>query len=368
MGCPCNNNESVVTPVGNNCGCEECANKCGTPISADCIVLDSLPPTCAPYEQGDSLTEVIGALSTKIPTTFSSSTATITDTTVGGCRTVNIEVIPPNVIVPEVCIQSGSDYITVVQEDNCTVIGTTLPDAPSDAVCRFLKSCSGNQSWIEPGDITSSTPAITITNGGGVLASNVTAQVDLTTGDLTETVSNVLTITGGTDSQVGGNTTIQVKTNALNQAGVVPAPTSSNANKVWSTDSSGNPGWRPMPLSGAYLPTVDDFVNLSNVVVDPFASFYTIIGDIVTVSLFVRITPISTGTSGFSLTVPVTSSSMVAPTGVISGAENTGFSAIGYVSSTASFTKVFSFFNILSLGVTSDPPLCITFSYNLNYQ
>lgn len=280
MGCPCNNNESVVTPVGNNCGCEDCANKCGTPISADCIILDSPPSTCAPYEQGDSLTEVIGALSEKVPTTFSSSTATITDTTVGGCRTVNIEVIPPNVIVPEVCIQSGSNYITVVQEDDCTVIGTTLPDAPSDAVCRFLKSCSGNQSWIEPGDITSSTPAITITNGDGVLASNVTAQVDLTTGNLTETVSNVLTITGGTDSQVGGNTTIQVKTNAVNQAGVVPAPTSSNANKVWSTDASGNPNWTRKVYSGTYIPLLDS--SSVNVATHSWSlSTYTVIDNVV---------------------------------------------------------------------------------------
>lgn len=306
MGCPCNNNESVITPVGNNCGCEDCANKCGTPISADCITLDSPPSNCAPYEQGDSLTEVIGALSAKIPTTFNSSTATITDTTIGGCRTVNIEVIPPNVIVPEVCIQSGSDFITVVQEDDCTVIGLTLPDAPSDSACRILKSCSGNQSWVEPGDITSSTPAITITNGDGVLASNVTAQVDLTTGDLTESGSNVLTITGGTDSQVGGNTTIQVKTNALNQDGVVPAPTSSNANKVYSTDASGNPGWGDLFSTG----TFDEQMSLGSVNISNAAgngSRYFDFGSykIIEKACFVTFTAASLATS-FYFTIPFT--------------------------------------------------------------
>ena len=42
-------------------------------------------------------------------------------------------------------------------------------------------------------------------------------------------------------TEVDSNTWVENKVNA---AGYVTAPTASNANKVWKTDSSGNPGWR----------------------------------------------------------------------------------------------------------------------------
>jgi hypothetical protein len=46
------------------------------------------------------------------------------------------------------------------------------------------------------------------------------------------------------DIASGTISTDRLPTNAVNQTGVVTAPTISNANKVWKTDASGVPGWR----------------------------------------------------------------------------------------------------------------------------
>lgn len=66
----------------------------------------------------------------------------------------------------------------------------------------------------------------------------------VTAGDLT-TSNPALAITGGTGAVLGTGTSIDVLTNALNQAGIVTGPTLANANQVWGTNNAGVPGWIP---------------------------------------------------------------------------------------------------------------------------
>jgi hypothetical protein len=51
------------------------------------------------------------------------------------------------------------------------------------------------------------------------------------------------------DIASGTISTDRLPTNAVNQTGLVIAPTSSNASRVWKTDASGNPGWREEEIS-----------------------------------------------------------------------------------------------------------------------
>lgn len=77
----------------------------------------------------------------------------------------------------------------------------------------------------------------------GVASAAVDINPLITKGNLTENTSSVLTITNGTAAVLGTGTSIEVKNNALNQAGVVTGTTAANANQVWGTDGSGNPAW-----------------------------------------------------------------------------------------------------------------------------
>lgn len=63
-----------------------------------------------------------------------------------------------------------------------------------------------------------------------------------TTGDLTTTTPGV-SVTNGTGAVLGSGTSVEVATNALNQNGLVPGPTAANGLQVWGTDIAGNPGW-----------------------------------------------------------------------------------------------------------------------------
>lgn len=66
----------------------------------------------------------------------------------------------------------------------------------------------------------------------------------IVTGDIT-TSNNAVTLTNNTGRLVGASTmTVDVKTNDLNQKGLVPAPTGGNGNQVWGTDNTGTPAWQ----------------------------------------------------------------------------------------------------------------------------
>lgn len=85
----------------------------------------------------------------------------------------------------------------------------------------------------------------------------------ITSGNLTETTSAVLTITGGTGAVLGSGTTIEVKANTVSQDGFVTAPTVTNANSYWGTDVSGNPSWRSSPTLIPFTPTFAALANIS---------------------------------------------------------------------------------------------------------
>ncbi|MBX7243222.1 MAG: hypothetical protein K1X92_15865, partial [Bacteroidia bacterium] len=71
-------------------------------------------------------------------------------------------------------------------------------------------------------------------------ANNAIIKNDLLAG----VANNAVSITNGTGQIVGGlNATVNVATNALNQAGVVTGTTAANANQVWGTNGLGVPGW-----------------------------------------------------------------------------------------------------------------------------
>ena len=106
------------------------------------------------------------------------------------------------------------------------------------------------------------TTATNITDVWGTDAAGVPAWRDpnalLNKNDLVAGVgNNAVSITNGTGQIVGGvNATVNVATNALNQAGVVTGTTGANANQVWGTDALGNPAW--------ITPTNDDWHLIGN--------------------------------------------------------------------------------------------------------
>lgn len=73
-------------------------------------------------------------------------------------------------------------------------------------------------------------------------------------GNGTITITQAGSTRGSFTVNQSGNTTISLtdtntdtntwQANTVAQNGYVTAPTTSNANKVWKTDASGNPGWR----------------------------------------------------------------------------------------------------------------------------
>ena len=92
--------------------------------------------------------------------------------------------------------------------------------------------------------VQSGNPAISVTGGTtGSIVGGIDLTIGLNTKDVT-TSNSAITITNGTGQVVGAaNMGIDIATNTLNQAGIVPAPTAANPNRVWGTDASGNPGW-----------------------------------------------------------------------------------------------------------------------------
>lgn len=66
----------------------------------------------------------------------------------------------------------------------------------------------------------------------------------IATGDIT-TTNTAITLTNNSGRLVGTSTmTVDVKTNDLNQKGIVPGPTGGNGNQVWGTDNAGAPAWQ----------------------------------------------------------------------------------------------------------------------------
>src|ERR1043165_6427587 len=66
----------------------------------------------------------------------------------------------------------------------------------------------------------------------------------INTGDITSS-NNAIVMTNNTGRLVGTSAmTLDVKTNDLNQKGIVPGPTGGNNYQVWGTDNAGAPAWQ----------------------------------------------------------------------------------------------------------------------------
>ena len=123
-------------------------------------------------------------------------------------------------------------------------------------------------------DVVSTNPHLTVLNGTGQIVGTNNMSIDLITSNVTTTGSAALSVNSGTNGSIigasplninlsegnlttttsgltisgtgktlGSNLIIDVATNALNQQGLVAAPTLANTHQVWATDASGNPSW-----------------------------------------------------------------------------------------------------------------------------
>lgn len=194
----------------------------------------------------------------------------------------------------------GTD-ITISAESNGSLMyfdGTNWVNLPIGAAGQVLVTSGGVPTWVNAntlytaGDLTTTTSGVTVTGGTGAVlgagttvnvATNALNQNGLVTGPtagnslqvwgtnalgnpgwvavstllttrnvLAGVANNAVSITNGTGQVVGAaDMTVNVATNALNQAGVVTGTTAANANQVWGTDALGNPAW--------ITPTNDDW-------------------------------------------------------------------------------------------------------------
>ena len=186
----------------------------------------------------------------------------------------------------------GTD-ISISAESNGSLMyfdGTNWVNLGVGTAGQILSISGGVPTWINPaaapttGDLTTTTTGITVTGGTGAvlgagttvnIATNALGQNGLVTGPtianplevwgtdalgnpswvaissllttrnvLAGAGNNAVSITNGTNQVVGAtDLTVNVATNALNQAGVVTGTTGANANQVWGTDALGNPAW-----------------------------------------------------------------------------------------------------------------------------
>lgn len=136
---------------------------------------------------------------------------------------------------------SGTDGITVTGGTSAVVgSGASISQHVADATHNgYLSSTdwgtfNGKQGALTPGSISTSSSNFSVTNGASsTVGPNVT--VNLTEGNLTESTSSVLTITGGTNAVLGSGASIQVKQASTSQSGYL-------SNTDWNTFNSKGSG------------------------------------------------------------------------------------------------------------------------------
>jgi hypothetical protein len=307
MSCACG--ETVVMPQG----CKKCKDNCRNGYTpTGCIVWSAGDENCLGIKDGDTGNEFLPVIAKAIPKIQSSTLSVNESVSNNGCRVITID-SPLNPI----CF-ADSDTITVGQTPSgCWQFTSALPAPPTDNLdCLVLRKCGNDLGWFPSNDFT---------------------PYDLTKSG---TGSGALNITGGSGA-VANPANIQVFQNAINQQGVVPGTTISDAKKVYQADSSGNPGWGVIVDSGTYTPIASIlYGDISSVNINT-AGIYTRIGNIINVvqHLVVIFNPATPASAyGFSLTLPISQiiNTIGSITGHVIGLMSTvsvGYPTIGIVDS-----------------------------------
>ncbi len=175
-----------------------------------------------------------------------------------------------NIVLPDISGSTGvkaSFYRIVGPTSSFTIFGVVPISGADGQLVTLVNTTSGVMTIKNNGSSQAANSFKTLTGGDLVSVaggSSVTIQYNKTdskwyvtgsqnfsltnatiaTGDIT-TSNNAITLTNNSGRLVGTSTmTVDVKTNELNQKGLVPGPTGGNGNQVWGTDNTGAPAWQ----------------------------------------------------------------------------------------------------------------------------
>ncbi len=175
---------------------------------------------------------------------------------------------------------TGGSNITLTQAGNDISIAASGAGTVTDVSVVSANGFAGSVAT------STTTPAITIsTSVSGILKGNGTAvsaatagtdyQSPITQGNLSESTSAVLTITGGTNAVIGAGTSIEVKQSSSSQSGYLSSTDWSTFNSKEPTVTKGNlSGSTPISVSGGTGAVIGAGASISISPADAFNSGY----------------------------------------------------------------------------------------------